>query len=111
MGNQITDKRGLIVILIVGTVIVFIGLLWAIATFLPFNLPDSASPTETMDAPREKENCASPVGYWTRHPELYPGRVVIGEHVYEAAELDTVFSDQSDLQALLQAQLASAYLN
>jgi hypothetical protein len=111
MGNQTTDKRGLIIILIVGTVIVFIGLLWAIATFLPLNVPASASPTETEEAPRVIENCASPLGYWVRHPELYPSQLVIGDRVYKAEELDVVFSDQSELRALLQAQLASAYLN
>jgi hypothetical protein len=111
MGNLITEKRGLLIILIIATVLVFIGVLWAIATYLPLYLPVSAIPTNTADAPRVNENCASPVGYWINHPEVYPDQLVIGDKVYRAAELKTALSDQNDISALLQSQLISAYLN
>jgi hypothetical protein len=111
MGNLITEKRGLLIILIIATVLVFIGVLWAIATYLPLYLPVSAIPTNTADAPRVNENCASPVGYWINHPEVYPDQLVIGDKIYRAAELKTALSDQNDISALLQSQLISAYLN
>ncbi len=111
MGNPITEKRGLLIVLIVGTVVVFVGLLWGIATFLPVTLPVSPGQTDTVEAMRVNENCASPVGYWVNHPELYPAQLVIGDKVYQGRELDQVFSGQTDLPALIQAQLAGAYLN
>jgi len=107
-----TDKRGLVVILVIATVVVFIGSVWAISTYLPLNLAAAPSSTTTEDSSRAVMNCASPIAYWKDHPELFPSQAVIGGQVYKAAELKQVFSGQSaDLPTKLQAQLTAAYLN
>jgi hypothetical protein len=106
------EKRGLVLILVIATVVIFVGLVWAISSFLPLSFAASPSPTLTADAPRVAMNCTSPVVYWKAHPELYPLKVVIGGHVYQAGELKQIFSGQTeDLPTKLQAQLSAAYLN
>ncbi len=106
------EKRGLVLTLVIGTVVIFIGLVWAISTYLPLNLSASPSPTITADAPRVAMNCASPVAYWKEHPELYPLQLVIGGQVYKTRELNAIFSGAiEDLPEKLQAQLTAAYLN
>ena len=85
-----TEKRGLIPILVIATVVIFVGLVWAISTFLPLNLAAAPSPTFTANAPRVAVNCTSPIGYWMQHPGLYPAQVVIGEQVYKAGDGSTL---------------------
>jgi hypothetical protein len=107
-----TEKRGLVALLVIATVVIFVGLVWVIATYLPLNLAAAPSPTFTVDAPRVAVNCASPIAFWKIHPELFPERVVIGGQVYKAGDLNQIFSGQAeDLPAKLQAQLTAAYLN
>lgn len=107
-----TEKRGLIPILVIATVVIFVGLVWAISTFLPLNLAAAPSPTFTANAPRVAVNCTSPIGYWKQHPGLYPVQVVIGGQVYKAGDVGKLFSGETeDLPAKLQAQLTAAYLN
>jgi len=107
-----TEKRGLIPILVIATVVIFVGLVWAISTYLPLNLAAAPSPTFTANAPRVAANCTSPIGYWRQHPGLYPAQVVIGGQVYQAGDLGKLFSSQTeDLPAKLQAQLTASYLN
>ncbi len=99
-------------ILVIATVVIFVGLVWAIATYLPLNLAAAPSPTSTVDTPRVAVNCASPIAFWKQHPELFPAQVVIGGQVYKAGELSKIFSGQNDdLPAKLQTQLTAAYLN
>ncbi len=106
------EKRGLVITLVIGTVVIFIGLVWAISTYLPFNLSASPSPTVTADAPRVAMNCASPAAYWKEHPELYPLQLVLGGQVYKARDVNAIFSGATeDLSTKLQAQLIAAYLN
>jgi hypothetical protein len=107
-----TDKRGLVLILVITTVVIFVGIVWVIATYLPLGLATSPNPTFTADTPRVAINCAAPVAYWAQHPELYPAQLVIGGQIYKGHELAKIFSGQADdLTARLQAQLTGAYLN
>jgi hypothetical protein len=107
-----SDKRGLVLILVIATVVIFVGLVWAITTYLPLNLAAAPSPTITAEHPRVAANCASPIAFWKQHPEFYPAKMVIGEQVYKAGELSKIFSSQNDdFPAKLQAQLTAAYLN
>jgi hypothetical protein len=106
------DKRGLVILLVIAMVAIFIGLVWAIATYLPLNLAAAPSPTFTADVSRVAMNCTSPIAFWKQHTELYPAQVVIGGQVYNALNLNQVFSGQAeDVPAKLQAQLTAAYLN
>jgi hypothetical protein len=106
------DKRGLVVILVISTVVIFVGLVWAISTYLPMNLGAAPSPTLILDARREVVNCVSPIVFWMQHPELYPAQAVIAGQVYKAADLNTIFSvPGDDLSTKLRAQLTGAYLN
>jgi hypothetical protein len=107
-----TEKRGRVLILVIVTVVIFIGLVWAISTFMPLNFVAAPSPTFTEDAGRLAVNCASPIVFWKQHPELYPAQLVIGGQVFKAGELSQIFSGQvDDLPAKLAAQLTAAYLN
>ena len=106
------EKRGLVLTLVIGTVVIFIGLVWAISSYLPLNLNASPSPTFTADAPRVAMNCAAPIAFWLEHPELYPVQLVIAGQVYKSGDLQVIFSGQNeDLPTRLQAQLTAAYLN
>ncbi len=106
------DKRGLVVILVIATVVLFVGAVWVIVTYLPQNLVAAPSPTITADAPRVAVNCAAPIVFWKQHPELFPAQAVIGGQVYKAGELAKIFSSQNgDLATKLQAQLTAVYLN
>jgi hypothetical protein len=112
MDNVITEKRGLVLILVIATVVIFVGLVWVIATYLPLNLLGVPSPSFTADSPRVGTNCTYPVSYWKEHPELYPAQIVIGGQLYKADNVAEIFSDQTkDLYAQVQVQLTTAYLN
>ncbi len=112
MDNVIAEKRGLVVILVVATVVIFIGLVWGITKFLPLNILGSTSPSHTPEAPVVVKNCTYPVSYWQEHPERYPSQLVIGGLVYKAKEVSGILSDDPQgVWLQLQAQLIGTYLN
>ena len=112
MENEITTKRGLILILVVATVAVFIGLVWGIATFVPWNLLGFPSPSITATARRVEKNCTYPVSYWMEHVESYPPQMVIGGKVYEAKDLRGILADETqNLTQQIQVQLVGVFLN
>jgi hypothetical protein len=109
---RMPEKRGLLVFLVMATVVVFVGVVWAMATFLPFNLGGEVSPTMTEPAASIKTNCVHSIAYWKEHAEAYPAQLVIGEQVYQAGEIRSIFTNAaSDPWDELQAQLVGAYLN
>jgi hypothetical protein len=111
MENEIITKRGLVVILVIATVVIFVGLVWLIATYLPWYLLGIPSPSGTAGT-RAEMNCTYPVSYWKKHPELYPAQMVIGGEVYNDKDLEVILSDgtQNPSQQI-QTQLAGAFLN
>jgi len=112
MENEITTKQGLILILVVATVVLFIGLVWLIATFVPWNLLGFSSPSITATAVRAEKNCTYPVSYWMEHPEAYPPQMVIGGSVYEAKDLREILADKTQNPTQqIQAQLVGVFLN
>jgi hypothetical protein len=112
MAEVITEKRGLVIILVIATVFIFVGLVWAIATYLPLNLLGLTSPSITPTVPVGGKNCTYPVSYWKNHPELYPPQLIIGGEVYEAKDIRGIFLDETaDPIVQLKAQLIGAYLN
>ncbi len=112
MEKAITDRRGILIILVIVTVVIFIGLVWVIATYLPVSLSNSPSASPTGNVARAQANCAAPVPYWQAHPDLYPAQLVIAGQVYQAQELEQIFAGQNgDLASQLRAQLTAAYLN
>ena len=112
MENEITSKRGLILILVIATVVVFIGLVWLIATYVTGNSLRGADPSVTPTIRKVFTNCTYPVSYWMEHSELYPSQILFGSKVYKANEIREVLtqSDQNPA-AKLQAQLVGAFLN
>ena len=112
MENEITTKRGLIVILVVATVAVFIGLVWLIATYVPWNLLGFPNPSITATVTQMEQNCTYPISYWKEHPELYPPQMVIGGIVYEAKDVREILANETqNATQLIQAQLVGAFLN
>jgi hypothetical protein len=112
MDKVFTDKRGLVIILVIATVLIFIGAVWAIATYLPLNLLGLPHPSSTATALVAGKNCTHPVSYWKNHPELYPAQLIIGGQVYKTKDIQGIFSDDpQELTIQLQAQLTGAYLN
>jgi hypothetical protein len=112
MNNELTTKRSLVLILVVATAVVFIGLVWLIATLEPWNLLSSAGPNSTEGSLLVDKNCTYPVYYWKEHTELYPAQIVIGNDVYQANEIATVLADTSeDTVNKLKVQLVGAFLN
>ena len=107
-----TEKRGLILLLVVATVAIFVGLVWAIATFLPLNSSTTPNPTSAPGVSQTSRNCAASLSYWKEHPEYYPTQMFIGNQPYTAADINAIFTVQSDdLSTQLKAQLTAAYLN
>ena len=112
MENEITTKRGLILILVIASVAVFIGLVWLIATYLPLNFLGASSPSITPNTPKVLKNCTYPISYWMDHSELYPPQILFGSKVYQANEIREVLTrGDQDPAAQLQAQLVGAFLN
>src|SRR4030042_4033842 len=112
MENEITTKRGLVLVLIVATVIIFVGLVWLIATYFPWNMLGLQNPSVTPTAVHADTNCTHPISYWREHPELYPSQMVIGGQVYGSNDISTILSeDPQEITGLLQAQLLAAFLN
>ena len=112
MENEITQKRGLILILVIATVVVFIGLVWIIATYIPWNSLGDLSPRNSTNTPQIIKNCTHPTSYWMEHPELYPLQIIFGSKVYQANEIREILTQGSqDPVAQLQAQIVGAFLN
>ena len=112
MENEISTKRGLILILVIASIAVFIGLVWLIATFLPRGRWGFSSQSIVTSTPRVEKNCTYPVSYWIEHPELYPPQIVLGDKVYQANDIRKALSHaDQDPAAQLQAQLVGAFLN
>jgi len=112
MENEITTKRGLILILVIASVAVFIGLVWLIATYLPLNFLGASSPSITPNTLKVLKNCTYPTSYWMEQPELYPPQILFGSKVYQANEIREVLTrGDQDPAAQLQAQLIGAFLN
>jgi len=112
MENEITKKRGLILILVIATITIFVGLVWLIATYLPLNLLGLSSPSFATSTLWVEKNCTFPVSYWMEHPELYPPQIVLGNKVYQANDIREALSGaDQEPTAQLKAQLVGAFLN
>jgi hypothetical protein len=111
MDNELSPRRGLIIALIVVTILIFVGLLWLIATNLPWSQLGFQSPSATA-TDQVLQDCAYPLAYWREHPELYPAQIVIGGVIYQQRELEALLTDtEADLAAQIRAQMAVAFLN
>jgi hypothetical protein len=111
MEREIIAKRRLVIILVLVTVVIFIGLVWLIASSRPWNLLGLQPSTGTAGLQAARD-CTMPVAYWKAHPELFPSQVYIGGVAYGEIELEALFSDDSeDLAQQIRAQLAAAFLN
>jgi hypothetical protein len=111
MDNELSSKRGLVVVLVVMTIIIFVGLVWLIATFIPWARLGFQSPSATATAQVVKD-CTYPISYWKEHPELYPPQMIIGGVVYTERELEALLSDDDENPVQqIRAQLAVAFLN
>jgi hypothetical protein len=111
MENEIVNRRWLIVTLVTVTVVIFLGLVWLIAVFKPWNLLGLEGSTGTPDA-QGLTNCTYPVSYWKAHPELYPAQLIIGGTVYKERELEALLADDSqETDQQIRVQLAVAFLN
>src|SRR4030042_464030 len=94
MKNEIFTKRGLILILVIVTVVIFISLVWLIASSGQWGLSGLSNSTFTAVISRDEKNRTYPVAYWNEHPELYPPQLVIGRKTYHASELSQALSDE-----------------
>lgn len=111
MDNETFTRRRLFIVIIVVTVLIFIALLWFVATRLPWNRLGFEKPTSTFSLQLAR-NCTYPLTYWEAHPELYPTKVIIGGVVYRERELEALLSDDSqEVGQLIKTQLAVAFLN
>ncbi len=112
MENEIVKKRGLIFVLVIGTITVFIGLVWLIIKFIPIDQLRFSSPSLTPSAARVEMNCTYPITYWMEHPELYPIQIVIGSKIYQANDIrEALMQSGQNPIAQLQAQLVGVFLN
>jgi hypothetical protein len=111
MDNELSSRRGLIIALIVVTILIFVGLLWLIATYVPWSQLGLLSPSATA-TDQVLQDCAYPLTYWSEHPELYPVQVVIGGVIYQQRELEALLTDkEANLALQMRAQMAVAFLN
>lgn len=112
MENEITGKRGFILILVIATMVVFIGLVWLIARNVPWNLLNIPVPSSTKGVPSAEMNCTFPVSYWGLHPELYPPQVVLGSETYQANEIEGILTVKAqNVSGELERQLVGVFLN
>ena len=112
MDNEITTKRGMVLILVIATVGVFVGLVWLIATYLPRGLFGFPGPSFTTSGARIEKNCTYPISYWKEHPELYPPQIVLGGKVYQVDDIQAILSAEGqDPSTQIQAQLVGVFLN
>ncbi len=111
MENEIIPKRSLIILLVIGTVVIFVALVVLIAIAGPRGKPDAQGATTTAN-PQLVRNCTYPLAYWKDHPELFPSQLIIGGIDYRERELDALLLDESqDLAQQLKVQLAVAFMN
>ncbi len=111
MENETLGRRRLIIILVVTSVVVFVGLVGLIISRLPLNGLGRQSSTPTS-AELISQDCTHPIGYWRVHPELYPPQIIIGGTAYQERELEALLADDSqETTQQLKAQLAVAFLN
>jgi hypothetical protein len=111
MDNELSPRRGLIIALIVVTILIFVGLLWLVATYLPLSQLGLQSPSATATG-QILQDCTYPLAYWREHPELYPAQVVIGGVIYQQRELEALLTDtEANLTLQMRAQMAVAFLN
>jgi hypothetical protein len=111
MENELSSRRGFIIALIVVTIFIFVGLLWLIATYLPWGQLGLQSPSATATG-QVLQDCTYPLAYWREHPELYPVQVVIGGVIYQQRELEALLTDtEANLALQMRAQMAVAFLN
>lgn len=97
--------------MVVATVIIFVVLVWLIATYIPWDILGLQGPKTSPNVP-VVTNCTLPIAYWKAHPELYPSQMVIGGIVYKERELEALLSDDSqDPAQQIKAQLVVAFLN
>ena len=105
-------KRGLFIALVLGTMLIFVGLVWLIARNVPWGLFNNPTPSYTAVALRLEKNCTNPVSYWRDHPELYPPVLVLGNDAYQAKDItEMLFDEGASLDTQLQTQLVGAFLN
>lgn len=111
MDNELSSRRGVIIALIVVTILIFVGLLWLIATYLPWSQLGLQSPSTTATG-QALQDCTYPLTYWREHPEIYPAQVVIGGVIYQRRELEALLTDtEANLALQMRAQMAVAFLN
>src|SRR5512146_3250965 len=104
MDNEILKKRGWLLLLMVASVVIFISLVWIIATRASKGLLSTQGTTPTAILSRVEGNCVYPIGYWSMHPELYPSQIVLGSRVYKAEEIGKALADQNgEITSQLQA--------
>ncbi len=112
MDKEIRDKRGLILILVIASGVVFIGLVWIIGTYFPWTQLGFSESGDITPTPRIDVNCTYPISYWKEHGELYPAQVILGSQVYRANDIQKALSNTDQgLVGQLQAQLVGAFLN
>jgi hypothetical protein len=112
MENEIRDKKGLILILVIASGVVFIGLVWIIATYFPWNRLGLLESGDITNTPRVEVNCIYPISYWMEHAELYPPKVILGSKIYEENDIRQALSSADQgLVEQLQAQLVGSFLN
>jgi len=112
MEDNVRTKRGLFIALVLGTMLIFVGLVWLIARNVPWEMFNDPIPSYTAVALRLEKNCTNPVSYWMDHPELYPPVLVLGNEAYQAKEItEMLFDEGASLDSQLQAQLVGAFLN
>jgi hypothetical protein len=111
MENEINTKRGLIIILVVATVVIFVAVVWVIATSLPWGKRGAQQSTATLGV-LVASDCTRPVAYWKDHPELFPTQLIIGGVTYQERELEALLTDDNqELTQQLKVQLAVAFMN
>ena len=111
MENETLNRRWLIISLVTVTVVIFLGLVWLIAVFKPWNVFGLQGSTAT-DSGMGITNCTYPVSYWKAHPELFPAQLIIGGTVYKERELEALLADDSqETEQQIRAELAVTFLN
>ena len=112
MQPEITAKRGLFFILVIATMVIFVGLVWVIAKNVPWDLLNSPASSPTTNNSRALVNCTYPLPYWKQHPELYPPQLVLGNETYLPNDIEGILSEGSqDASRRLQTQLVGVFLN
>jgi len=112
MDNEIYKKRGLILLLVVLTFVIFVGLVWVIAINPPWRQTGEPDPSNTYSILRIKKNCTYPMTYWKEHIELYPPNIVLGSIEYQAEEIQILLAnEEAGPVESLQVQLLVVFMN